>query len=960
MLQVSQFAEYFQAIHQVMPFPWQQRLLEQVASTGVWPQTLDLPTGAGKTSILDVSLFALACGVKVPRRTVLVVDRRIVVDDAYRRAEKIRKALNPSDAVAQIPVLVQMREALLKLGGSSPVEIALLRGGIYREDNWVRDPLQPLLVCSTVDQVGSRLLFQGYGVSSFARPIHAAMLANDCLIILDEAHTSEPFRQTLEWIAKYRAFAKNPLNLPFAVVTMTATPHSAESLFSINQDDRKNVTLKKRLEAKKILHKVTTAKPEIGGLVSQIIQEVPSYTGLGKTILVVVNQVKTAREVADQLKDKITAKKDPWKIESPILLTGRSRPVEREKLLAPHLDAQKNRLFSGRCREAFQEAKPLIVVATQCVEVGADLDVDVLISEVCPLDSLRQRLGRLDRLGKLEKTDVILVAPKEIEEEKWEDPIYGKTPQVVWNWLQDGWDLGITGMQEQLKNVNNENQQKMITKPLDAPVMFPAYLDLWVQTSPEPAVVPEPALFLHGPQRGTPEVQIVWRFDLEEEHTEQWAAIVSECPPVVGEALSVPLYQARQWLGNSKASEDGSDWENEMTLVETTQDKKKQEEKKFNPFLRWKGQDSSTLGTASTDLHPGDTIIVPCSRGGCDAWGWAPQSNEPVEDLADLARFKAHRAPVLRVHPQSPENVRTLFSSVLSEKEGEEESDQIEMQLREILKTLDPEKISDEALKASLDALKKTTETSGGLEFRPHPCGTGWVLRGKQRMSSSEIDDDDASSRLDRPVLLEEHCRDVSNVVNTFVQKLQLSDSIAESLKTAGWLHDLGKADLRFQAMLHQGNRFKVHSCGLLAKSAKAPASLTERESARIKSGYPQGARHELLSVRLAESGNWNAQNKDLLLHLIASHHGRCRPFAPIVEDVAPRSVSLDWDGQKLSASSDNVRDGMGIEHLASGVAERFWSLVRLYGWWGLAYLESCLRLADWKASAEESQGGKA
>jgi hypothetical protein len=59
-LSPDDFGPFFRAIHGVDPFPWQARLLRQIAGERIWPDVLDLPTGSGKTAALDIAVFHLA------------------------------------------------------------------------------------------------------------------------------------------------------------------------------------------------------------------------------------------------------------------------------------------------------------------------------------------------------------------------------------------------------------------------------------------------------------------------------------------------------------------------------------------------------------------------------------------------------------------------------------------------------------------------------------------------------------------------------------------------------------------------------------------------------------------------------------------------------------------------------------------------------------------------------------
>ncbi|HTT12886.1 MAG TPA: type I-U CRISPR-associated helicase/endonuclease Cas3, partial [Burkholderiaceae bacterium] len=140
------------------PFPWQRALYERFVASD-FPKACDLPTGLGKTSVIALWLLALVQNSRLPRRLVYVVNRRTVVDQSTVEAERLRAELLKPEAQ-------RLREALVALGAVSakhPLAISTLRGEFADNAEWRRDPSRPSIIVGTVDMIGSRLLFSGYG-----------------------------------------------------------------------------------------------------------------------------------------------------------------------------------------------------------------------------------------------------------------------------------------------------------------------------------------------------------------------------------------------------------------------------------------------------------------------------------------------------------------------------------------------------------------------------------------------------------------------------------------------------------------------------------------------------------------------------------------------------------------------------------------------------------------------------
>ncbi len=972
-MDVEDFASFHEAVHGLPPFPWQIRLARRVVERG-WPSVIDLPTGAGKTTVLDVAIFTLALQGRdrprrAPRRIAYMVDRRLLVDTAQQRGKRLQERLTAARNSHGTGVLNRVADALMSLGDGErplrePLSVARLRGGLPRDETWLRDPRQPLIISSTIDQIGSRLLFRGYGLRQTPTnqlSLSAGLLANDTLFILDEAHISRPMQETLEAVEGYRRtpWVDCPLETPFGVTVMTATPTAfTGDVFQLEEEEWATngfasagpaSLLTKRLHAHKLVELRKASEDAEGperALRDKLVGaalELRNKHGL-RVVAVVANRVARARHVHEALRSAGHASD---------LLIGPTRPVDRERLYGKGEGSVLPRIEAGRDRD---RDEPGFVVSTQTIEVGADLDFDGMVSELASADALFQRFGRLDRLGVRGTTRGIIVASaREVKTSADPDSIYGSVLPATWKWLEQNLgetpsdtsrkltlDLGPAAIRRLRKNAPPPD-----VPLLSAPVLLPAHVDLLSQTSPIPAVAREVSLFLHGPVPTRPEVSVVWLADLKEGGESGWGGIVELLPPRTGEEMKLPYYPTVRWL-NGQAT-DFTDMEEEGgrdTEAEGAQSQAR-------PALRWRwGEEPRVLEVddlTTDEIRPGDILIVPSKYGGADSYGWAPDSTAEVPDVADRAGEKRsiRLDPDLAISYASPDQLEMVRSHLQEAWEAYRDDDQ--NQLRATLEGM--------ARGGCLDS--ETTETvktllSEGWQDYPYPDPVPCVLlvaKGGQRSAEDRaalISGEEDRSSFSTEILLSQHAEDVAVWTRTFASDLGLAPGVVDDLALAGRLHDIGKADPRFQAFLR--GSLSADDGRVLAKS---PGGRRERNARAVRvtrraAGLPDGYRHEATSsVLLSSSGVPPEANDPVLVqHLVESHHGAARPFLPPVADTA-RAVRVElgpWSFHGETAPLSRPGDGP---------AQRFSACTRRYGWWGLAYLEALLRLADWTASKE-------
>lgn len=1001
---VPDFAAFFRQVHPPEagsagydPFPWQTKLASRVLDAGQWPGLLDLPTGTGKTTAIEIALFTLAYRPQVlPRRIVLVVDRRVVVDQGAHVARALRKRLSNATDGPAADVAMRLRATFGGTPDDAPFNIAVLRGGMPRDEEWARRPDMPAVVLSTVDQVGSRLLFRGYGVSEPMAPLHAGLLGNDCLYLLDEVQLSTAFAETLEalrtrWRGWHARAGGRLLPDRWMVVPMSATPlgprPEEHARFGLDDDDDTHPVLATRLSAHKLarLHLVRVSGDDdrrADMFADACVAASQAFVAQGARVTaVVVNRVATARRVHQRLQEKLGQHADV------VLLTGRMRPLDRARILGSPEDRGSllSRISAGRRRGA--EARPIVVVATQSIEAGADFDFDALVTECASLDALRQRFGRLDRLGQLVTSHAVVLARHDQVGEKADDFVYGGALAATWQWLEDvakgaDVDFGIAAFRHPPADV----AERIYSQVVNAPVLLPAHVEAWAQTKPAPEPDPDVSLWLHGPERGVPEVRVVWRADVHEQDLDGWAPTAADgetrrawlarlgvAPPSSLEALSLPLSAARAWLQRGSVAEV-ADVE-AGRVPESLEFEAPQVLPRRCLVVSHKGD---VRVADAANVRPGITIVVPSSYGGITAGNWDPLATAPVSDLGDLAQLVHRGRVVLRLDPVvwawnagDPANTAWGTGETMATPPAREGEESIREFRSEVGEWLDAHAQGEAPLfRATRDIVLAGNPRQPRCRIVDIGHGRVAIVATKRvsrryldaeedRVSDVVTADDESSSFTGADVTLAQHLADVAGFAARFATHLGMPDDIVANVRAAGDLHDVGKADPRFQRMLAGGSdvRLALHEA-LLAKSRGEARDRAARDEARLRSGYPAGYRHELLSLAMVEPhvGQLSGvTDPELVLHLIASHHGWCRPFAPPVDPGPPLEVEMRLGERTLRTDAAHK-----LARFDSGVADRYFLLTERYGWWGLAWLEAIVRLADHRASeaAEASAAG--
>ncbi len=893
------FEAEFEVLTGVSPFKWQKRLYHDYFAKDQIPVALDIPTGLGKTSVMAIWYLARKAGAKIPRRLVYVVDRRAVVDQATTVADEIRKRSEGSE-----------------------VRVSTLRGQHVDNREWLADPAAPVIVVGTVDMVGSRLLFSGYGVSRKMRPYHAGLLGADTLVVLDEAHLVPPFEKLLEAIATGaetfgpREHESRKLVPPFKLLSLSATGRedraNNKEVFRLSSDDMADETVKKRLDARKRLTvQVLDDAPQLVSKLFELAWGLGTEQGPAR-VLIYCDRREDALNVRDEICKKF--KKENREGVSKLLVGGR-RVFEREALFDW---LKQHGLFGDIGRPPEQ---PTFLIATSAGEVGVDLDADHMVCDLVAWERMVQRLGRVNRRGNGDARVEVIAAPrtkkpsppKKVEEweKQWKERLARlRKPLDSLRCIgakdeRDASPGAILELKERAAScseLRNALEAATTQAPL-RPALTRALVDAWSLTSLDKHTGRPDDIqpWLCGWEEDQqPQTTVVWRkyLPVRRDGTEAAGkdveAFFEAAPPHAGEKLETETYRIVDWLVKRTEKTVRNHPQDEVGNTETL------ERKDVIAYILSPSRDlqdtvhgySLVQGDAKEQKRTkenlkesliGGTLVLDARLGGLSDGMLSEEADDLPRTIDDGQEW---------LPPQDDKPViRFRVHSVTGEESPTSDGD-----WRERYRFI-------------------TKQSDEGEAQR-------FLIVGKWR-HDAETEDDRSVGHLQE---LAEHHAWTERKARALADSIGLPAEYADMLATAARLHDEGKR----------------HSLWQRASNIPCDGKIYAKTNRRMNTKLLDGYRHEFGSLPYAkkDEGFKALSNhlQELALHLIAAHHGWARPVISIRGCDKPPSVS---------------------ETQARDIALRFARLQKRWGPWGLAWWEALLRAADQQASRENDECGK-
>jgi len=913
----ADFGAFFAAVrggHR--PFRWQERLLDHILHTGRWPDQLVAPTGAGKTSVIDVHVFAVALmasghPVRVPRRLALVVDRRALVDDQHEHATaiagKLAQARDGRSVLARTAAALDSLCTGRREPGSGPLSTALLRGGAPPSRQWLDDPTGCAVLCATPDMWGSRLLLSGYGSRAQAWPREAGLLAYDTVAVVDEAHLSQQLVTTARRVSELAAVAEEPLGVPvLQVVETTATPRADAGVAVGVQPDDLDVdeALRQRLTAPKpvtLLPLAVWPIPQNGparkaGVTALVDEAVRLREAYDSTVGCFVNTVAVAAAVAGELRARGMATE---------LICGRLRPYDVARLRPP----------TSTLLSIAGDPKVDVLVSTQSLEVGVDLDLAAAVTELAPGGAIAQRAGRVNRLGR-RRTEVTVVVPAaDLSAGAQSGP-----------YQRDDLAAALTWLERQSAD--------------------PAGLAPWALREPRP---PAPALRRDLLQRL--ELAQAWHLART---SDDLAADQDDLDLWLSDSLGEPDHEIGLVVRRALPADESDAVQlieklpprpHEVFPVSIRQATKIQKEERLKPgsVLVRPGDDAPRPLAAGDRLRPGDQIVIDDSTELFTAGVVDLDGNDRVDDVLDALDAPGPGEVVLRIERDSAAHRRFLDAVAATMELTEPEPAEPEpLEVARLLRVHREELAPRPMVIAAAGLLDRPENEPAGAEVIPY-----WqesddgkpelyrliVVDLRRAATDAELRQTWTPRR--KPVALSRHAEAVAERAGTVAGRLGLDAELVEALRLAGLHHDDGKTDPRFQRSLRSG----AAPPEPLAKSGVRDARRSRQ--LRAASGLPTGWRHEQLSVVLAwpALSTLDARWRELAARLIGTSHGHGRHGFP-------------HTSKHLVADANEITATLYDEGLWDELIER--THIR-WGVWGCAYLEALLRAADGQVSAEGS-----